>query len=437
MKHEFFQKKSLAYDSLVQKVKDKYEESLDGMLVKLINELIPVVNELTSEVERRTLGDETVKLPLLNLDNKVESLVAVREICYSIQQRCATLFPSDEFEQLTLYWKKILTGEQVGAIKAKISIPLFNSQAELTDLSNILKFLILHLTCGQGISDEKSLNEMKVIKDHIFQVVSAAITVPALTDFFREIKGLNPNEVNKSDLALATLQIVGYYRHEIAEYVNDPNADEMGVLACEGDWMRDPVFLNPSWKPWDMLMNEKIKGHLGGDHLLPGATITMLEKLTFSQLEQFNGTYGVYHQDGDNVEIKKNTKSACYHFSVSQDGENVKAICVHKPFNEQEYYKLGELILAVLESDGETALYSALKPLLYDLSHDTLLVRGQSASEKSIAEALSIVHNFHFKFIPEWMLPNLNYDQQILAIVSQQEWENSILGCTLTPIDQD
>ena len=91
----------------------------------------------------------------------------------------------------------------------------------------------------------------------------------------------------------------------------------------------------------------------------------------------------------------------------------------------------------MLESDGETALYSALKPLLYDLSHDTLLVRGQSASEKSIAEALSIVQNFHFKFIPEWMPPNLNYDQQILAIVSQQEWENSVLGCTLTPIDQD
>ena len=202
MKHEFFQKKSLDYyDSLVQKVKDKYEEPLAEMLVKLINELIPVVNELTSEVERRTLGDETVKLPLLNLDNKVESLVAIRELCYSIQHRCATLFPSDELEQLTLYWKKILTGEQVGAIKAKIGIPLSNPQAELTDLSNILKFLILHLTCGQGISDEKSLDEMKVIKDHIFQVVSAAITVPALTDFFREIKGLNPNEVKKSDLA--------------------------------------------------------------------------------------------------------------------------------------------------------------------------------------------------------------------------------------------
>jgi len=84
MKHEFFQKKSLAYDSLVQKVKDKYEESLDEMLVKLINELIPVVNELTSEVERRTLGDETVKLPLLNLDNKVESLVAIRYMNHTL-----------------------------------------------------------------------------------------------------------------------------------------------------------------------------------------------------------------------------------------------------------------------------------------------------------------------------------------------------------------
>jgi hypothetical protein len=420
-----------------------------------------IYNKLAARIGQINYPEPT--LPIPQISQEAVSITKAFFSCLNIKKALDSLLPSDEFDALYIYpdtYKKIYDIE-IDVAKKVLLHAQKKQEFQLTPekknsdgkyntnevIEKLIAFCMLHLQSPIGTSDIVQDKEISTIKNEIYQTISKKIVEPFVEKCFKIIlQESDISSIDPTDLFDTIMVFVSDYRGRIAHMQADSAALDMGEFTRTAS-MGDPLD-NPSWQPWKEKIAEKIQKAIISD----SREITLdykQQSMCLNLKWQANMLKGVLHHKDDFTDSNPaNTHSACYHFVYKQPLSNESIVpqfitCVHKKFEQNQISTLGEDIKNILLVDKSHLPVNGSKlfsTFLWDISGDSLLMRGQAAVTQFIMKGLANAKGYNLSWSKEWTPPaHPNYDMQALSVFYKdtfiEEHSHNIILSEIVPVN--